>query len=716
MSKYRQPINAEEWLAELSQIRGDKNIAFLKAAVNLYDSKGSALLEKGLGIADILLSLGMDNETLACALAYPALQVREIHMDSIVECLGERSSKLLNDVLQMQSLGKLRHYEQRGSHQLENLRKMLLAMVTDVRAVLIVLAERLWQLRQAKHIDKTEQHQLALETQAVYAPLANRLGVWQLKWEIEDLCLRYIHPDEYKNIAKGLAARRDDREIYIQHFIQLTTDALNQAGIHQFEITGRVKHIYSIYKKMTRKATDLEQIYDMSAIRVMVENIEECYAVLSVLQNHWQHVPEEFDDYITNPKPNGYQSIHTVLIGPEQHYVEVQIRTFKMHQESELGVAAHWRYKEGVLQTSTYEAKIALLRELMEWQKEMVNKDDVNVDADHPAKDLFADKIYVFTPLGDIVDLPKGATPLDFAYNIHSEVGHRCRGAKVDGKIVPLVYELQMGQRVEILTAKHAHPSRDWLNPHLGFIKSPRTRAKIQHWFREKDSQQNTIAGRELLDKELKKLGVTPKVDLDTLAKKFNYKAEDDLLAALAAGDIRMAQLIHHLNPPLQQEDKNQPLEIRSGEKLSPNVGIVGINNLLTHIARCCKPLPGDPIVGYVTRNRGLSIHRRDCGNMRDVTDDSLNRMIEVSWGEKHTGAYAADLLIKVYDRTGLLRDITTMLTNENINILGLQIQKLNDSPEVDLYLTIEIESRQQLKSMLEKIKNTPGVLEARRR
>jgi len=668
MSKYRELTNANEWLAELSKVRGDKQIALIETAVSLHDSKSNALLEKGLGIADILLSLGMDNETLACSIAYPALQVRDIHMDSILECLGERSSKLLNDVLQMQSLGQLQTYKQRGSHQLENLRKMLLAMVTDVRAVLIILAERLWQLRQAKKSDQETQLQLALDTQAIYAPLANRLGVWQLKWEIEDLCLRYSHPDDYKKIATGIAARRADREVYINHFIEQATEALHQAGLHQFEMTGRAKHIYSIYKKMMRKSADLEKIYDMSAIRVMVENIDECYTVLSVLQNHWTHVPEEFDDYIANPKPNGYQSIHTVLIGPLHHFVEVQIRTYKMHQASELGVAAHWRYKEGVLQTATYEAKIALLRELMEWQKEMVNKNDTEANANSAAvTDLFADRIYVFTPLGDIIDLPKGATPLDFAYSIHSEVGHRCRGAKVDGKMVSLIYPLQMGQRVEILTAKLAHPSRDWLNPHLGFIKSARARAKILHWFREKDSQEASVTARLPLERS-------------------------------------------HVH-----NEKHHTVEIRSRRDVKPNVSVVGMDNLLTHIARCCKPLPGDSIVGYVTRHRGLSIHRSDCNNIQEVIDND-NKMIEVSWGEKQASTYPADLLVKVYDRTGLLRDITTMLSNENVNILGVQIQKLNDSPEVDIYLTLQIENREQLKQLLEKIKKTPGVLEARRR
>lgn len=661
MSKRRYPINPEQWLEDIAELRGASNISLLKFAVDLYDSKSALLLEKGLGIADILLSLGLDNETLASALAYPALQAQEIHADSVIEGLGESSGKLLNDVLQMQSLGRLRHLEQRGSHQLENLRKMLLAMVTDVRAVLIVLAERLWQLRQAKYLELSEQQHLANETLIVYAPLANRLGVWQLKWEIEDLCLRYTNADVYTKIAKGIASRRDDREAYIQRFHTGLIDTLTQAGIKKFQVTSRVKHIYSIYKKMLRKSADLEEIYDMSALRVLVESIEDCYSVLGVLQSHWPQITEEFDDYISNPKPNGYQSIHIVLIGPENYYVEVQIRTYKMHQESELGVAAHWRYKEGVLQTSNYEAKIVLLRQLMEWQKEVVGIGAVK--SEQAAKDLFADRIYVFTPLGDIVDLPKGATPLDFAYTIHSEVGHRCRGAKVDGNIVPLVYELQTGQRIEILTAKQANPSRDWLNPHYGYLKTARARAKVQHWFREKDSVQP------------------------------------------------VKQITHTV-----QEIKKPAIEIRPQGESAPNIKILGINNLLTHIAKCCKPLPGDAVIGYVTRNRGLSVHRRDCANVLNVVNDSSHRMMEVSWGEKSGGAYPADLLVRVYDRAGILRDITAQLASEKINVLGLQTQKIDDSPEVDIYLTIEIQDRQQLKSAVEQLQKLPSVLEVRRK
>lgn len=667
MSKRRHPINPAHWLNTISELRGTSDISLLTTAIDLYENKNQSLLEKGLGIADILLSLGLDNETLASALVYPALRANEIHLDSITDYLSESSHKLLHDVLQMQSLGKLQNLEQRGHHQQENLRKMLLAMVTDVRAVLVILAERLWELRNAKHIDHLEQIKLAKETLTVYAPLANRLGVWQLKWEIEDLCLRYLHADIYTDIAKKIASKRDDREAYIKRVITILSDTLEQAKIKRFQINGRVKHIYSIYKKMQRKNANLEQIYDMSAIRVLVENIEDCYAVLSVLQNHWQQIPEEFDDYINHPKPNGYRSIHMVLIGPENHYVEVQVRTNQMHQESELGVAAHWRYKEGVLQAADYEAKIALLRQIMEWQKEVVSADQIKQET--TTKDLFADRIYVFTPNGDIIDLPKGATPLDFAYTIHSEIGHRCRGAKIDGSIVPLTYELQMGQRVEILTAKQANPSRDWMLPQLGFIKSARARARVQHWFRVKDSIQNADNSRELLDK----LPATP-------------------------------------------VEKIPPFATHVSGAFTPNIQIVGINNLLTHVARCCKPLPGDAVVGYVTRNRGVSIHRRNCSNIHNITKDNHNRMIEVGWGEKMTGAYPADLWIKIYDRTGLLRDITTMLASEKINVLGLKTQKVNDSPEVDIYLTIEITNRQQLKSTIEHLQKLPNIIEVKRR
>lgn len=580
MSKQLSPTDPKQWLAHVSALRGADQVSLLTQAIDLYGEKNQPLLEKGLGIADILLSLGLDNETLSSTLVYPALQANELHLDAIAEQLNEGNYKLLHDVLQMQSLSKIQNLGQRGHHQVENLRKMLLAMVTDVRAILIVLTERLWQLRHAKNLSPIEQQALANETLNVYAPLANRLGIWQLKWEIEDLCLRYLHDDIYRSIAKSIASKRADREKYIQHLLTSLTEVLRQAAIKDFQIMGRAKHIYSIYKKIQRKNTDIEKIYDMSAIRVLVPTIEDCYNVLSVLPAEWQQIPEEFDDYIAQPKINGYRSIHAVFKDPHHHYIEVQIRTHQMHQESELGVAAHWRYKEGVLQIASYEAKIALLRQIIAWQKEVALV--ANQHNEKAIADIFADRIYVFTPLGDIVDLPKDATPLDFAYTIHSEIGHRCRGAKINGNIVPLTYELKMGQRVEILTAKQANPSRDWLNKAAGYIKSPRVRAKIQHWFRVKDGLQQVsvqpVASAILLDKPLK-------------------------------------------------------LEQRFKHELTSNIYIVGVNNLLTHIALCCKPLPSDAIVGYVTRQRGVSIHRDTCKNLRAIMKNNAQRVIEAAWG-----------------------------------------------------------------------------------
>lgn len=668
--RHHVPDNPEKWINHISKLRGENDIHLLQAAVNLYDNKVLSLLEKGLGIADILLSLGLDTEALASALAYPALQFHEIHLDTVADCLGESNRKLLQDVLQMQSLGKLQHLQKRGGHQIENLRKMLLAMVTDVRAVLIILAERLWQLRKAKKLSLNEQSQLAQETLAVYAPLANRLGVWQLKWEIEDLCLRYLQKEIYLQIAKGIASRRDEREEYIHRVISIITALLKNAGLQDFQVTGRVKHIYSIYHKMQRKNTNLEKIYDMSALRVLVPRIEDCYTVLGTLQNEWRQIPEEFDDYIAQSKPNGYRSIHTVLIGPEAHTIEVQIRTYQMHHESELGVAAHWRYKEGVLQPSHDEAKIALLRQIIAWQKDVVTTDETSPG--QLSQDVFANRIYVFTPAGDIIDLPNGATPLDFAYHVHSEIGHRCRGAKVNGNIVPLTHPLQTGERIEILTAKQAQPSRDWLNPHLNYLKSARARAKVQHYFRVQDNIQpiseapEIPEGREILEKAV---------------------------STIPSSGLR---------------------SIEHGTASS--IQVLGINNLLTHMARCCKPLPGDKVVGYITRNRGISVHRLNCTNLLYTTKEDQKRLVNVNWASKQTGAYSADLIIYTVDRSGLLRDITTLLASEKINVLGLQTKKSRDTTRAEIYLTIEIASGQELKHALDLLKQVPNVLEVKRR
>lgn len=703
-----------QWLAHIASQRETNDVQLLNNTIQLCETVPPDLLVRGLHIADILFELGLDSETLATAILYTAVQNKYLHIDTVIDTLGENSGIMLNDVLQMQMLGKLQQLKQRSHTQIENLRKMLLAMVTDVRAVLIVLAERLWQLHEIKGADEKEQRQLAQETLDVFAPLANRLGIWQLKWEIEDMCFRYLHPQEYSKVAKWLASRRQEREQYLERVTKIVTEMLNKAHVKNFQMSGRVKHIYSIYNKMQRKGSSFDEIYDISALRVLVPSVDDCYTVLSILQDAWPHVPKEFDDYISQPKANGYRSIHTVVQGPDNHFIEIQIRTYQMHQESELGMAAHWQYKEGVLQTSNYEAKIALLRQIMAWQKEITSTEEKKEQA---VQDLFADRVYVFTPTGDIIDLPQGSTPLDFAYHIHSEVGHRCRGAKIDGKLVPLTYQLQTGERVEILTAKQANPSRDWLNPHLGYLKTPRARSRAQHWFRMRDIEQNILLGREMLDKELKKIGMNEKPDLKIIAEKFHYKTDFDLLAALALGDVKLTQVINQIRPSVvttHAATAVKPIE----QDAASDIQILGINNLLTQIARCCKPLPGDPVVGYVTRNRGVSIHRQSCKNISQLKENE-KRLIEVNWGEKTktpSGNYPVDLQLFVHDRAGVLRDITSCLAGEKINVVRLQTQKTSHPFEAFIYLTIEISNRDELQKAIGLLQQVPNVLEARRR
>lgn len=656
-------ISSQEWLDRFAALRGKNELTLLQHAISSYQQDTTNLLQVGLGMADLLLDMGLDQDTIICGLYIPAIKSKLISLETLSDVIGENRHSLLSHVMQMKELEKLQNTTlQRGQHQVEKLRKLLLAIVTDVRVVIIVLVERLCLLRHAKEWSVEDQQTLAQETLSLYAPLANRLGVWQLKWEIEDFCLRYLQPDVYKQIAKGIAAKREEREKYITYFKQLLIEQLDQAEIKSYEVTGRVKHIYSIYKKMQRKNTDIDQIYDRYAFRVLTHSIPECYAVLGVLQSTWSQVQAEFDDYIAHPKVNGYQSIHIVLIGPENHFVEVQIRTIEMHQASELGVASHWAYKEGILNTDSYEAKIVLLRQLMAWQKEVTFNNDLPIE--QTSIDIFTDRVYVFTPTGDIIDLPQGATPVDFAYHIHSEVGHRCRGAKINGAIVPLTYVLKTGEHVEILTAKHSQPSRDWLNPHSGYVKATKTRSKIAQWFRSRD------VVKPVTESQLEK------------------------------NKIKTVKLKEHFN--VTETQRELPL----------NVTMMGIDNLLSHVAQCCKPLPGDEVIGYITRARGVSIHRFDCGNVKQIQLIHPERLLDIVWGEKKSQEYETDIVIKALDRPLLLRDITSLLANEKINILEMKTQKIAaHATEVCIVVTIHIGSRTQLIRALAEIKSIPQVL-----
>jgi GTP pyrophosphokinase len=599
--------------------------------------------------------------------------------------------------------------------QTEALRKMLLAMAEDIRVVLIKLADRTHNMRTLAFLSGERQLRIAEETLHIYAPLANRLGIWQIKWELEDQSLRVLHPDAYKQIAGMVNERRVDRERYIAQFIKTLAGALSVAGI-QAEITGRPKHIYSIWLKMNRKNTDYNNIYDIRAVRILVHQVRDCYAALGIVHGLWQYIPGEFDDYIATPKENNYQSIHSAVIGPEGKTVEVQIRTYDMHHHSELGVAAHWRYKEGSAQDSGLDRKVALLRQLLEWKEDISQAGEAGEELQ---TDLFQDRVYVFSPKGDIVDLPVGATPLDFAYHIHTELGNRCRGAKVNGSMVPLTYTLQTGQQVEILTIKKGVPSRDWLNPHLGYLKTSRARHKVQHWFKQQNMEANINAGRAIFERDIQRLGYAG-INYEDMARRLDYPKVDEMLAAIGRGDLKPSRVLHILQElhPLPENKAGIPL-IPQGQGVPQrhtggDIQISGVGNLMTNLGRCCKPVPGDEIVGFITRGRGVTIHRRDCSNVLRYQNDSPQRLIEVEWGGT-TQTYPVNVHISAFDRQGLLRDITSVLANERINVIA--VQTLSDKTEhvADMTLTLEISDIDELNKMLQKLSQLPNIIEVKR-
>ena len=661
-------LEPSAWASAFTSKRDQADAEVVLRALHVYEApENQPLLLKGIAIADMLLKMELDSDTIIAALLYPAIKHHLIHLDSVSEHYGLAVSKLLHDCLQMQSLNQVQDIGKCNPHQIENIRKMLLAMVTDIRAVLIIIAERLSLLRAAKSLPPTEQQYLARETLDIYAPLANRIGVWQLKWEIEDLCLRYLDAEVYKTIAQWLSTRRVEREEYLTKSVSVFSEILKKGTVAKFEIAGRVKHIYSIHKKMQRKNVPIEEIYDISALRVLVPNINDCYRVLSLVQSEYQHIPHEFDDYIAQPKANGYQSIHIVVYGPENKIIEVQIRTFEMHHTSELGAASHWRYKEGATHQDGYEAKIALLRQIMGWQQELTK--DTEEKPEQPVQDIFAERIYAFTPQGDIIDLPQGATPLDFAYHIHSEVGHRCRGAKVDGKMVPLTHALHTGNRVEILTAKEPNPSRDWLSTHSGYLKSGRARSVLAHWFRIKDSAN---------EKEIKKSKALP--------------------AAV----------------PSPKKIPEQSFETAKEGASNATNKVSGVDGLLTKFALCCKPLPGDEIIGYVTQNRGVSIHRRNCSNVSNLLKNDTNRFMDVNWGQTAIGRYPVDIVLHAHERSHLLRDITGALSNEDLHVAGIRTQ-METGAEVVVYITIMITSIDELNKAMTLLQQVNQVHDVRR-
>jgi GTP pyrophosphokinase len=581
--------------------------------------------------------------------------------------------------------------------------------------VLIKLADRLHNMRTLAALPAEKQQRIARETADIYAPLANRLGIWQIKWELEDLAFRYLEPAGYKQIASFLAERRVDREAYVERFVATLADELKKAGIAA-EVSGRAKHIYSIWRKMQRKHKDFREIFDVRAVRVLVNDLRDCYAALGIVHSLWQYIPGEFDDYIATPKENNYRSIHTAVIGPEGKTVEVQIRTHDMHQSSELGVAAHWRYKEGARPDKGFDDKIAWLRSLLEWKDEVAEASEF---VDQFKSEVFSERVYVFTPKGNIVDLQAGATPLDFAYHIHTDVGHRCRGAKVNGQIVPLTTALRTGDRVEVLTVKEGGPSRDWMSPHLGYLQTSKARAKVQAWFRLQNHDANIAAGREALVREFQRLGIGD-VNYEKLAARFRYDKTDDFLAALGRGDVKPTQLLAAVQELVEPAFRDQQPLVTARPAVSTRapsgITIQGVGNLLTRMARCCNPLPGDPVVGFITRGQGITVHRQDCPNALRHHNENEERMIEVNWGAAAGQLYPVEVEIVAHERSGLLRDITGLLANEKINVLAVNTQTDQGEHVARMRFTLEIPDVAALSRVLALLDQIPNVMEVRRR
>ena len=698
------PPTLDAWLAARAPDAAPVPAQLLEIARSALDGGAAAEAVPVLGLLD---AMGADGDTLAAALLHPlhaAGRLQDSQCGPVVAQLlaGQAAARRVWEI-----------HQQRGAQGsgAEGLRRLLLSIVRDLRVVLILLARQLVRMRRAGSLPEPEQRALAQLSADIHAPLANRLGIWQLKWELEDLAFRYLQPDTYKRIAQLLDEKRGDRERFIEQAKRELRTALAAAGIAA-EVEGRPKHIFSIWKKMQRKGVPFSELYDIRAVRVLVADITACYAALGVVHGQWSPVPAEFDDYIANPKGNQYRSLHTAVIGPEGKTLEVQIRTHDMHRHAELGVAAHWRYKEGGGADAEFERKIAWMRQLLEPRD---GDDDASLLAGL-STELIEDRVYVLTPQGQVIDLPRGGTVLDFAYHVHTEVGHRCRGAKVNGRIVPLTHQPRSGDRVEILTGKVSEPKRDWLVAANGYLASARSRDKVRAWFHRIEHARNLQAGREMLERELRRLALSV-ADVEAVLPRFRMARLEDLYVALALGDVGPSQvgraLHEHSAPPATEPVRPAaPVPARAGAN---DLTIEGIGNLLTVLARCCQPVAGEPIVGYLTRGRGVSIHRDGCAAMDRLAASHPERVISVEWGRRGSRSYAVDVLVRAVDRKWLLKDLTNVIATGNAHVLGVnsRIDAVRGSAE--LRFTLKVADFEQLGQLLARLSSVAGVVEARR-
>lgn len=592
----------------------------------------------------------------------------------------------------------------------ENLRKTFLAMAEDPRVVLIKLADRLHNMRTLRYLPEDKQKRIAQETMDLFAPLASRIGIWQMKWDLEDLSFRHLEPEIYHDIAKELDERRSERERKMRRIIKRINEIMGQAGM-QAEIFGRPKHIYSIFRKMKRKKIPFNQLSDIRGVRIIVSSEEECYAAVGIIHMHWRPIPGEFDDYIAAPKPSLYQSIHTAVVYDDGETLEVQIRTPEMHRKAEYGIAAHWRYKEGKKRDKDFEQRVAYLRQMLEWQQDVESAQEF---VDGLKDEVFGDRVYAFTPRGDIIDLPVGATPIDFAYNIHTEVGHRCRGAKVNGRLVSLDHKLATGDQVEILTAKRGGPSRDWLNENLELLKTKSARSKIKRWFKHQEKDQNVEIGQSLLEKEISRLDLERDIEYESVASSLNYETAEDLFAAIGCGDISIGRVVPNLVTITGEEPAGflAMYQEEISRETSDDVAVVGLKGVKNQLAGCCNPTPGDEIIGFITRGRGATIHRRECTNILNVRDKE--RLVEVSWGAP-VRTFPVPIIIKAYDRDGLTKDIATVLSNNNVSLSELRVDVDENQGEAIFNLVLGVKNVADLRRALDLLERINNIYEARR-
>jgi GTP pyrophosphokinase len=688
-------------------------------AVRALDLPDDALtvLRAGLDVADIVRTLDADDDVVIAAVLQPLMDARLLEREAAEKLFGADAVRLARSLSQLGEFGLPADWTpEQGleSGQAEALRKMLLAVIGDVRLVVVRLAGQLQRMRAAKALDQVQQRKLATETREVYAPLANRLGVWQVKWELEDLAFRYLQAADYKRIAAALKVRRSEREHYMDELKSLLQTELLHSGIDA-TIEGRPKHIYSIWRKMNAKQLAFEQLMDIRAARILVNSVAECYAALGVVHSLWQFIPGEFDDYIATPKDNRYRSIHTAVIGPGAEAVEIQIRTHEMHADSERGVAAHWRYKEGGRGDQAYERKINELRSLLA----PAEGGDTSRDfLDRMRVDLFQDRIYVVSPKGEIVDVPVGGTPLDFAYQVHTDLGHRTRGAKVNGRMVGLDYQLKNSETVEIITAKTAHPSRDWLSPQSGFLASPRHRNKVRAWFRKQNETQNKAEGRAMFDREIQRLGVNSP-PIPELLGELKLPTTEALHEALGLGEVSPAQMAGAIQRILHAREgrPDHPVRPRAPTAVrEPEISVQGIGDLLSTYARCCKPVPPEAIVGYITVGRGVSIHAQSCANLGRLSIKSPARILAVNWGKMNSSEFPVDIEVQAYDRRGLVRDVSAALADDKISIQGMTTVTDQRDNVAHMQIKISITGLPQLSQVLTRIAQLPNIISARRK